>query len=472
MSDFAPGVERARAAGYQINVSAYPEDIEEGIEESLETIAGKIREGRMDPDVRGWAADVLMAAGRPSSVRDRMAALLEAFRAATMYLPDPLKTEMIVSARTTVCLRPGLCVRGRDCDDGVVMIGSAGLAIGIPIVAVRQYFGPDRQNHVLLEAQDENGQWFAVDPATDLPVGQKVAAWSEERIDPLELVGAGGTAGYELVTVGGVGLGSAPMVATRREMHFDGRRWHERRYGTEWVRDGDVWIEERPIERPAANHNAGLGAVTNVIDVFVYRRLWDSYVLGMARAANACAAAWRAQASGQTPSTPLATGFENPAAAADGAAGLDEVAQRILDRWNAFAGWTSADILAASDQILASEQDVVLRCAQFWGPNILRYCPQIELPTTPSLDLQQQVIAYLEAGEVVAKGTLQLLAVGAQGAAQTYENLAEKASTLADKLLDNTPYIAGAIVVVAAAYMAFLIVPEFRAARSAARKAA
>jgi hypothetical protein len=202
MSDFAPGVARARAAGHPITVAPYPLGAA-GVTISLETIAKKIRDGRNDPDVRGWAGDVLIRAGRPKGRRARVSALLDAFRKVTLYLPDPVGTEMIAAAHVTVCLRPGLCMRARDCDDGCVFLGSAIMSIGIPVRVIKQNFGPGRQEHVLIEAEDDNGAWFPADPSTDLPCGSRVPAVSETRMDPMR--GPDGqTVGAEIVTLGGI----------------------------------------------------------------------------------------------------------------------------------------------------------------------------------------------------------------------------------------------------------------------------
>ena len=237
MSDFTPGVERARAAGYAITVGAYP-DGAPGIRMSLETIAKKIRDGRLDPDIRGWAGDVLIAAGRPKRVRDKVAALLNAFRDETVYVADPVRAEYIASAAATACLRPGLCVRARDCDDGCVFMGSVVMSIGIPARVVKQNFGPNKQEHVLIEAMDEDGGWFAVDPSTSLPVGQSVPAVSETRIDPMDVTGSAGISGTEIVTLGAV------SVLHERETYFVAGRWTERRYGRWWVESAGLgWVD-------------------------------------------------------------------------------------------------------------------------------------------------------------------------------------------------------------------------------------
>jgi hypothetical protein len=235
VSDFTPGVERAKAAGHKIEVQPYPPGVA-GIRLSLEVVARKIRDGRLDPDVRGWAGDVLKAAGNPTTVRAKAQALLDAFRKQTIYVPDPVGAEYIVSAAGTMCLRPGLCVRARDCDDGVVAMGAALLSQGISVRVIKQNFGPGKQEHVLVVAQDENGAWLAVDPSTSLPVGQRVPAVKEEIIDPMDVVGSAGTSGAEIVT-----LGAIPT----RDVRWDGKTWREHRYGRDFVWTGVGWTEEK-----------------------------------------------------------------------------------------------------------------------------------------------------------------------------------------------------------------------------------
>jgi len=232
LGDFTPGVARAKAAGLKIEVAPYPEGVA-GVKLSLSVIAQKIRDGRLDPDIRGWAGDVLIAAGKPKTIREKAQAILDAFRKATMYLPDPVGAEYIASGAATLCLRPGLCVRARDCDDGVTLIGSALMSVGIPVVVLKQNFGPGKQEHVLIEARDEQGIWFPVDPSTSLDAGSKVPAVSEERINPMDVMGSNGTSGAEIVTIGFVD-------EETRDVHFDDARktYVEKRYGKLWVYQG------------------------------------------------------------------------------------------------------------------------------------------------------------------------------------------------------------------------------------------
>jgi len=236
MSAFSPGIERARKAGYTVSVKPYPEGVA-GIRLSLSTIAQKIRDGRLDPDIRGWVGDTLVAAGKPVSTTDKVTAILNAFRASTVYVADPVGAEYIVAAKTTICLRPGLCVRARDCDDGVVFMGSALMSVGIPARVLKQNFGPGKQEHVLVEAL-VGGDWVPVDPSTSLPVGESVPAVSEERVDPMDMTGtSSGTSGAEIVTLGMIPEEPQRAILEPTERHLrrssDGT-WTERRWGQWW----------------------------------------------------------------------------------------------------------------------------------------------------------------------------------------------------------------------------------------------
>jgi len=111
---FAPSLHKAREAGIKIHHAEYPVGVD-GIHLSLDQMALRMREGRLDPAVRGWAGDVLIAAGRPQTVQGQVQALLEAVRQVTVYAHDPVGSEYISGAAATLCLRPGLCIRAADC---------------------------------------------------------------------------------------------------------------------------------------------------------------------------------------------------------------------------------------------------------------------------------------------------------------------------------------------------------------------
>ena len=201
MSSFAPSVEEERRAGIPVIRVEYPVGVA-GVTLSLQEIAKRIREGASSPKVQGWTIDQLIAAGfsgrgsKAGNTRQRAAAVLNAVREATLYMPDPPNVEMVKSAEAMLCLREGLCIRGGDCDDNVVLLGSALMSIGIPVRVVKQTFLAEEQEHVLIEAYDDaSGSWFYLDPSTNLPVGKAAHASSELRIDPLsnEQIGVGNT---------------------------------------------------------------------------------------------------------------------------------------------------------------------------------------------------------------------------------------------------------------------------------------
>ncbi len=181
-----------------------------------------IREGKNDAAVTGWAGDVLIAAGRPKGNKRCAQAIVDAFRRQTVYRADAVGAERIASAAATLCLRPGLCVRVRDCDDGLVAVGSALMSIGIPVQIVTQRFRGAPQPHVLLVFQDDDGKtWIycdpggseaTSDPVSGLKVGEAFRADEEEWIDPMNAIPTLGVGQWQpqLVGYGGVGFAGLP----------------------------------------------------------------------------------------------------------------------------------------------------------------------------------------------------------------------------------------------------------------------
>ena len=218
MNGLAPSPNNAKKAGIRVTRKAYPVGVA-GVKLSLEEIARRIREGRLDPAVRGWAGDALIKAGRPVSDPARMTALLHAVRAATVFVPDPVGAEYNVSAAGTLCLRPNLCVRAADCDDLVVLIGSVLMSVGIPVIVVKQTFGEGDQEHVMIKAQDtQTGNWLRIDPSTDHPVGQSLDASAEFELDPMQpsTIGLRGVPDAEYVGIGRVPSAALAPVLIRQ----------------------------------------------------------------------------------------------------------------------------------------------------------------------------------------------------------------------------------------------------------------
>ena len=177
----------------------------EGTAQSCEIVAEKIRLGSQDPRVLAWGDKALKEAGidgrdNPSDLK-KATVLLNALRAQTVYRQDPPGTEMIQSAVATLCLAPGLCVMGGDCDDMVVALGSVLLAQSIPTYVVKQSYGAGQQEHVLI-AIDAAGTTYYLDPSTRAEPSTKTWAADEMWINPLDFAGATGVAGAEIVTLG------------------------------------------------------------------------------------------------------------------------------------------------------------------------------------------------------------------------------------------------------------------------------
>lgn len=208
MSGFAPSASAANGAlpNNSIRTRAHPRGMA-GAKLSLDEVAARVKEGRNDPRVRAWASKALIDAGRPQDVRGQAQAILDKLRSQTMYVMDPVNTELIAKPHVTMCLdEHGLCLPGADCDDLTVAFGSATMSVGIETEVVGQAFGMSVPTHVIAAVRD-GGTWLKVDPSEkDYPVGKAHAATKEWRIDPLANAGTGldGTGG-DFVGVGGIG---------------------------------------------------------------------------------------------------------------------------------------------------------------------------------------------------------------------------------------------------------------------------
>jgi len=243
------GATAASEAGWKVTVRPYAYG-EAGIRQSLEEVSRLMRLAKDDPDVKRWAVHVLAARGidgrdRPS-VRTQSSALLDAFRAQTIYVPDSAGAEHIQAAHVTLCLRDR-CIPGEDCESLCIGLGGAMLSIGLPVYAVKVDYGPGEQQHLLLGLLDETGNRFYADPSTTKPLldyipGAKDVTW----VDPLDQVGTLGTVGPEIVTLG------APR--RDRELFFKSGCWIEHRYGRWWSHREGKWSEVRggfgkPVDR-------------------------------------------------------------------------------------------------------------------------------------------------------------------------------------------------------------------------------
>jgi hypothetical protein len=213
-SNFAPSLASEARDGVRVVRKEYPEGLA-GVVMSLEAIAQHIREGAISKSVMGWSMDQLRAAGVDgrsgpppygnASNFKKASVLLDAIRAVTIYTADPPGVELVKSAEAMLCLKPGLCIRGGDCDDMTVLLGAACMSVGVPVRVVKQTFNGGDQEHVMLEAEYESGMgWFPMDPSTNLPCGRKYPATSEFRLDPQNpsMIGLTGVPEAEFVGIG------------------------------------------------------------------------------------------------------------------------------------------------------------------------------------------------------------------------------------------------------------------------------
>jgi hypothetical protein len=428
---FDPGIDSMRAAGIPVTRQPYA-DGSAGIRQSLDTMALKMREGRIDAAVIGWAGQVLKAAGldgrdRNTTPAKQAAALLDALRESTVYAPDAYGTEVIQSAAATLCLRPGLCLNRGDCDDLSVALGSATLSLGLPTQIVKQNFGGDAQEHVLIVVWDGNA-WQYADPSTKMPFGSALKAVSEVWVDPMEPIGNLPEAKAEIVTLGRPGRALQP--------------------------------------RAPAHHWLGMGAVVTPGDILAYRQIWDSYVMDTARAAAACSAAWQAQANGTAPATPPNVGeFATPPDKTTlqlWATWQKNISDDIVLSWNRFSGLQDWEIVTSGANILQGFQDTVQRVGQFYQPQIQHDCPMLVLPVPPSIDLQKQVIGQIEGLGILAHGVLQLFEMGASGALQTYETIGEKITNPSTLMLGGIGIALGVVGTIAGLYALNSLLPARR----------
>lgn len=274
---FDPGVDSMRAAGIPVTRQPYAEG-SAGIRQSLDAMALKMREGRIDSAVIGWAGQVLKAAGldgrdRNTTPARQAAALLDALRESAVYAPDAYGAEVIQSAAATLCLRPGLCLNRGDCDDLAVAFGSATLSLGIPTQIVKQNFGGDTQEHVLIVVWD-GADWQYADPSTKLPFGSALKAASEVWVDPMAPIGNLPEAKAEIVTLG------RPNAMRMEAQANTMPHWPQSTglAGTRFVWPADVTAAKKRIDTLVTSVTVDVGKCTTLSQTD--RDAWTQFLFG------------------------------------------------------------------------------------------------------------------------------------------------------------------------------------------------
>jgi hypothetical protein len=189
---FALTPEQQRVAGIgdaPVRKGVHPDGVE-GTKFSLQEMSKAIQGDLKDPKtvvlLRGWGGRALLAAGNPTNESTQAQAILDAVRKRTVYVQDPINTEMIVKPKTTLCLEDGkLCIPAADCDDRIVAYCAVLMSLGIDCRFIAQAFGTERATHVICAFRDPAKGWVRVDPsAKDWPVGKYHPATKEWWMDP------------------------------------------------------------------------------------------------------------------------------------------------------------------------------------------------------------------------------------------------------------------------------------------------
>lgn len=144
---------------------------ETGTRASLDEVAKRAAEGRLDPRTRAWAIEKIVQAGNPKPVVDRAAAILNALRRERIYIEDPTDAEFIPSAACTLHGCQGLKFLGEDCDGLLTSFLAAIGSIGIWGAVIGHSYEPTGQISHVLAGVFDGQKWHRCDPSTKQPFG-------------------------------------------------------------------------------------------------------------------------------------------------------------------------------------------------------------------------------------------------------------------------------------------------------------
>lgn len=126
--------------------------------------------GRLDARVYHWARKI---SDPFSTVREKVQAIVDAFRASSKRVPSPID-ETFPSAAQALFEQ-----RSFDSDDVTIALGAACMSIGIPVKVIAASYKDQMFTHVYFAARDEKGEWLKVDGTGELPVGEVLPAQQE-----------------------------------------------------------------------------------------------------------------------------------------------------------------------------------------------------------------------------------------------------------------------------------------------------
>lgn len=139
-----------------------------GTRKTLQHIQVLIRQGVKDFYVRQKAIDILFEQGiRAKDYLGEINALFQWVQRNIRYTKDPIRLEVLHSARRILELRAG------DCDDMTILLGAMLESVGHPVRLVivgPSPFRPDLFSHIYLEVYYK-GKWIPLDATMPFPMG-------------------------------------------------------------------------------------------------------------------------------------------------------------------------------------------------------------------------------------------------------------------------------------------------------------
>jgi hypothetical protein len=188
-------------------------DVRDSMRKMAAQIAHDFRRRRVVEDARQVIHEAQLPdpRGKPNR-RAIMWALFHNQKARTTFHDDPQDTELYGSTEAILCLDPdGACLRGGDCDEQIIALGSRGMALGVPIRLRARRYAKQRNLHVVLQfdaARRGDPQWESIDPSTEDGIASE-APFTEEIFQMID------------TTPAFVALGAPPDEATLGAPHFD-----------------------------------------------------------------------------------------------------------------------------------------------------------------------------------------------------------------------------------------------------------
>jgi len=163
----------------------------DGLGDGLAQVGELIAQGMRDERIFAWARRAMWEAALPvnASPAQIAAAIYAKQREDMVFAQDPYATELMMSAVKLLGLDPDSeGIHGGDCDDNVIVLGSALMSVGIPVkLLVRNYPQIDQLHLMLLFDADprKKGNWTCFDATS--PTGACFTGYDGEMVADLEV---------------------------------------------------------------------------------------------------------------------------------------------------------------------------------------------------------------------------------------------------------------------------------------------